>query len=148
MVVLSVQNLTKKFGVDELFHNVNFFVNDNDRVAIVGNNGTGKSTLLKMILGTEDISYNGTSDIKGCIAIAKNTRIGYLSQDVIESLDHTLKEEALLVFKDVIEVEQRLNELAILYANNPEDKELQRIKNVHTLLKRKYNIRPIKWLEK
>ena len=125
MVVLSIQNLTKKFGVDELFHNVNFFVNDNDRVAIVGNNGTGKSTLLKMILGMEDISYNGTSDIKGCIALAKNTRIGYLSQDVIESLDHTLKEEALLVFKDVIEVEQRLNELAILYANNPEDKEIE-----------------------
>ena len=102
MNLLSVQNITKKFGSIELFHNINFNINDNDRVAIVGNNGTGKSTLLKMILGQEDISNNGTTDLKGCISIAKNKQIGYLSQNVIESLDHTLKEEALLVFKRVI----------------------------------------------
>ena len=75
MNLLSVQNITKKFGSTELFHNINFNINDNDRVAIVGNNGTGKSTLLKMILGQEDISNNGTTDLKGCISIAKNKQI-------------------------------------------------------------------------
>ncbi|MDY5853407.1 MAG: ABC-F family ATP-binding cassette domain-containing protein, partial [Bacilli bacterium] len=126
MNLLSVQNITKKFGSTELFHNINFNINDNDRVAIVGNNGTGKSTLLKMILGQEDISNNGTTDLKGCISIAKNKQIGYLSQNVIESLDHTLKEEALLVFKRVIEVEKRMTQLANEYALNPNNREIEK----------------------
>ena len=126
MNLLSVQNITKKFGSTELFHNINFNINDNDRVAIVGNNGTGKSTLLKMILGQEDISNNGATDLKGCISIAKNKQIGYLSQNVIESLDHTLKEEALLVFKRVIEVEKRMTQLANEYALNPNNREIEK----------------------
>ena len=126
MNLLSVQNITKKFGSTELFHNINFNINDNDRVAIVGNNGTGKSTLLKMILGQEDISNNGTTDLKGCISIAKNKQIGYLSQNVIESLDHTLKEEALLVFKRVIEVEKRMTQLANEYSLNPNIREIEK----------------------
>lgn len=124
MLILNVANLSKKFGVEELFHDVNFSINDNDSVAIVGNNGTGKSTLLKMILGQEDLSYNGTSDIKGTISFAKGTEIGYLSQDVIESLDNTLKQEALSVFRNVIELEQKLNDLANEYALHPEDEKI------------------------
>ncbi|MGM9858689.1 MAG: ABC-F family ATP-binding cassette domain-containing protein [Bacilli bacterium] len=126
MILLSVQNITKKFGSTELFHDINFNINDNDRVAIVGNNGTGKSTLLKIILGEEEISNNGTTDLKGCISIAKNKTIGYLSQNVIESLDNTLKEEALLVFKDVIETEKRMNELANEYSLDPSNKDLEK----------------------
>ncbi len=124
MIVLSCNNLTKSFGVENLFHDVSFAINENDRIAIVGNNGTGKSTLLKMILGTEDISNNGNTDIKGTINVAKGTKIGYLSQDVIESLDNTLKEEALLVFKDLLEVEKRMNELAIEYSLQPENQDI------------------------
>lgn len=124
MVVLSVNNIRKQFGVEELFSNVSFSVNENDRMALVGANGTGKSTLLKMIINKEDISPNLSDGTKGAIYFSKGTTYGYLSQDVIESLDNTLREEALLVFKDLIEMEKKLTVLSEEYANHPEDEKI------------------------
>ena len=121
MVVLSISNIRKQFGVEELFSNVTFSVNETDRMAIVGANGTGKSTLLKIIIQKEDISPNLADGTKGGVYFGKNATYGYLSQDVIESLDHTLREEALLAFQDLIEMEKRLAILAEEYALNPED---------------------------
>ena len=125
MNILSVQNVSKFFGATEVFHNVSFNVNDNDRLAIIGNNGTGKSTLLKMILGKEEISIDNNKE-KGQIVFSKGLRIGYLSQDVINSLDNTLREEALLVFKDVIAVENQLNQIMVELSSNPENKDLEK----------------------
>lgn len=121
MTVLTVSNIKKDFGSDELFSRVTFSLNENDRMAIVGANGTGKSTLLKMIIGQEEITSTRADGTKGAIFFAKNIRYGYLSQDVISSIDHTLKEEALLVFSDLIEMEKRLHDLAEQYAANPEN---------------------------
>ena len=122
MNVLSIQNISKMFGASELFHGVSFNVNDNDRIAIIGNNGTGKSTLLKMIIGSEEITLTSYDKGKGTISFAKGVRYGYLSQDVISSLDNTLKEEALLVFNDVIALEKQLLVLSESLSNNPENK--------------------------
>lgn len=117
MQILSIQDLKKEFAGVTLFEHISFAMNDNDRVALIGNNGSGKSTLLKMILGKEEIT-------KGTIALAKGTRIGYLSQDVIENSNNTLYEEARHVFDDLIEKEEELNRLTKELENNPTSKEL------------------------
>ncbi len=132
MVVLSVSNVSKSFGTETLFSSLTFGVNENDRMAIIGANGTGKSTLLKMIIGQEEITL--TSSGKGAIFFAKGVKYGYLSQDVIESINHTLEEEALLVFKDLIKMEKELESLADLYALNPHDANIE--KQYGTLLSR------------
>ncbi len=119
MVVLTVSNVNKSFGAEELFSSVTFSVNDNDRMAIVGANGTGKSTLLKMIIGKESITPSFADGTKGAIFFSKGIKFGYLSQDVIESLDNTLKEEALLVYKDLIQMEKDLEVLTNRYAEDP-----------------------------
>ncbi|MFA6624672.1 MAG: ABC-F family ATP-binding cassette domain-containing protein [Bacilli bacterium] len=116
-VILSVQDLYKEFSGVRLFEPTSFIVRDHDRVAVLGPNGTGKSTLLKMILGQEE--KNG-----GNVIISKNCSIGYLSQDVIEDPNHTLYEEALSVFKNLIEEEKKINELAQRISSSPDDEKL------------------------
>ncbi len=116
-VILSVQDVYKEFSGEKLFQPTSFIIRDHDRTAILGPNGTGKSTLIKMILGKEEVSG-------GKIIFSKNTTIGYLSQDVIENPEHTLYEEALSVFRGLIELEEKINQLAKEIALHPEDKEL------------------------
>ena len=116
-VLLSVQGLTKEFSGERLFQPLSFIVRDHDRTAIIGPNGTGKSTLIKIILGKEEPT-------EGQVILSKNVKIGYLSQDVIEDPKHTLYEEALSVFTPLIEEEKRLNELADKIALDPSDEKL------------------------
>ena len=81
MQILNVQQLKKEFGDDILFEDVSFSLNDNDRLALIGPNGNGKSTLIKIIL-------NEVDKTSGEVVLAKGTTIGYLSQDVITNLDN------------------------------------------------------------
>ncbi len=71
---LQVENLTKSFGDNLLFENISFGITDNQRVALIAKNGTGKTTLLNIIAGIED--HNG-----GTISFKRDLRIGYLDQD-------------------------------------------------------------------
>lgn len=115
-IVLSIQNVTKEYDGERLFEPLSLSVKEKERMAIIGPNGTGKSTLLKMIL--REIEPDS-----GSIVLSKNLSIGYLSQDVIENPEHTLYEEALTVFKDILSEEKKLEELAIKIADNPFDEE-------------------------
>ena len=56
MQILSLQNIKKEFHGEVLFENITFSMNENDRVALIGNNGCGKTTLLKMILKQEEVT--------------------------------------------------------------------------------------------
>lgn len=105
MQLVSIQDVAKEFNGELLFEHINLTINDKDRFALIGNNGCGKTTLLKMLLQKEDIT-------KGNIIVAKNTRIGYLSQDIIENKDNTLYEEAINVFQNLIEQENDLEMLS------------------------------------
>lgn len=116
-VILSVQDVYKEFSGEKLFSPTSFIIRDHDRTAILGPNGTGKSTLIKMILGKEEASG-------GKIIFSKNTTIGYLSQDVIENPEHTLYEEALGVFKNIIELENKISSLSKEIALDPNNQEL------------------------
>ncbi|MEH6995564.1 ABC-F type ribosomal protection protein [Neobacillus drentensis] len=94
--VIKLEDVSKNFGSRRLFENVNMLVQYKDRTAVVGENGTGKSTLLKMILGECD------SD-KGTVKVGSNVKIGYLSQHVF----HTIGEERVI---DVFRSEVTVNE--------------------------------------
>ena len=104
MIVLSCNNLNKSFGIDSILENVNFTVNEYDKIGIIGVNGTGKTTLFKIISGI----YGYDS---GDIYTSKDCEIGYLEQNTNFHSENTILEEVLELFKDVIEMEKYLRDL-------------------------------------
>lgn len=100
--ILRVQNLAKSFGVEELFHDVNFNVYSGDKIGFIGANGTGKSTLMKCILGLEEYD-SGTVSLD-------QARIGYMQQNMNFS-SKTLYEELQSAYADVLELENLKYEL-------------------------------------
>lgn len=109
-MLLQVSNITKSYGVDPILSNINLQILERDKIGLVGVNGAGKSTLLKIIAG--EISYDS-----GEIHKAKETRIGYLAQNSGLQSDRTIIEEMLLVFTDLLAVEQELRELELKIAD-------------------------------
>ncbi|MGZ6364962.1 MAG: ATP-binding cassette domain-containing protein, partial [Ktedonobacteraceae bacterium] len=106
MPIVSVMHVGKSFGAERIFAGVNFQINEQDRVGLIGPNGAGKSTLLNIIAGREEPD-------EGAVAIARNTRIGYLTQNTDFHPDNSLREEMLTVFAQVRDWEQELSELAL-----------------------------------
>ena len=117
MSVLSVTNLIFSFPTEEIFSDITFNVFEKDRVAIIGNNGTGKTTLIKLILG----KY---SPNKGSVTLQRGISVGYLSQEVIKNINNTLYEEACLVFEDIIKLGEELSSLEKRISINPSNKDL------------------------
>ena len=110
MPIVSVVQVGKSFGAERIFAGVNFQINEQDRIGLIGPNGAGKSTLLNILAGREEPD-------EGAIAVARNTRIGYLTQDTDFQPEHSLREEMLSVFAKVREWEQELGELALELAS-------------------------------
>ena len=104
MIMLSCNSVTKNFGVDTILEDISFSVNEGDKVGIVGINGTGKTTLFKIITGI--YGYDN-----GDIYTAKNCRMGYLEQNTNFYSEKTIYEELVSVFEDLIESEKELREL-------------------------------------
>lgn len=104
MILLQVQKVARYFGADTLFENVSLDVSDNSRIALVGRNGVGKSTLLKMIIGNE-------SPDAGQITKKKGLTIGYLAQNTGLESDKTIYAEMLSVFERLQIMERNLHEM-------------------------------------
>ena len=104
MVSLSVSNLKKTYGVDVIFDNVSFTINEREKVGIVGKNGAGKTTLFNII---SDIEKADSGDI----FISKDSSIGYMSQNVNISSEKTVIEEVLTVFEDLINLEKEIRDI-------------------------------------
>mgnify|MGYP000888763638 CR=1 FL=1 len=104
MVSLSVSNLKKTYGVDVIFDNVSFTVNEREKVGIVGKNGAGKTTLFNIIADIEKAD-------SGDIYISKDSSVGYMSQNVNISSEKTVIEEVLTVFEDLINLENEIREI-------------------------------------
>lgn len=104
MILLQVQQVARYFGADTLFENVSLDVSDNSRIALVGRNGVGKSTLLKMIIGNE-------SPDAGQITKKKGLTIGYLAQNTGLESDKTIYAEMLSVFERLQIMERNLHEM-------------------------------------
>lgn len=113
MIVLSCKSISKSYGIKEILKDVTFSINEGDKVGIIGGNGEGKSTLFKII--SKELSYDS-----GEIFIDKNKTIGYLSQNIDLDLENTIYEEMNLVFKEFIDIENKLKELEI-EMNQPYD---------------------------
>lgn len=104
MILLQVQQVARYFGADTLFENVSLDVSDNSRIALVGRNGVGKSTLLKMLIGNE-------SPDAGQITKKKGLTIGYLAQNTGLESDKTIYAEMLSVFERLQIMEKNLHEM-------------------------------------
>ena len=112
--ILSIQDMYFSFPTEKIFDGISFNVFEKDRLAIIGANGTGKTTLIKLILGKETPN-------KGNLALARNITVGYLSQEVISNINNTLYEEALLVFEDTIRLGKEVERLEKEITEHPED---------------------------
>lgn len=95
MILLQLNNVARHFGDITLYDDVNFSIQSQDRIALVGRNGTGKSTLIKQIMGQEPLSG-------GTITKQRGIKIGYLEQHVALNSDRTIWEEMLSIFDDSI----------------------------------------------
>jgi hypothetical protein len=108
--MISVQNLSVEFSAKSLFDNINYVINKRDRIALVGKNGAGKSTMLKIIAGLQ-------SPTSGQVAVPTDTTIGYLPQQMKLTDTASVIEEVRKAYGHVDEMKRRLdrmnNDLAI-----------------------------------
>lgn len=102
--MISIDNLAVEFGVRPLFHHVNFVINDRDRIALVGKNGAGKSTMLKIICGLQ-------KPTSGSINVSNDTTIGYLPQVMKLTDDTTVREETRKAFSFHMELKAKIQDL-------------------------------------
>lgn len=105
MIVISANQLTKLYGVDEILKDVSFHINAGDRVGIVGANGAGKSTLLNILSG-ELTCDSGNYFISG------DLRIGYFHQNDLFTSEKTVYEEMLSIFSHLIQMENDMTEIS------------------------------------
>ncbi|QUB81938.1 ABC-F family ATP-binding cassette domain-containing protein [Prevotella jejuni] len=102
--MISIDGLTVEFGVKPLFKDVSFVINERDRIALVGKNGAGKSTMLKILCGMQ-------KPTSGSVSVPNDTTIGYLPQVMKLSDDTTVKEETRKAFADKTKMEAKLKEM-------------------------------------
>ena len=102
--MISVEGLKVEFSAKPLFQDVSFVVNDKDRIALVGKNGAGKSTMLKILCGIQKPDA-------GVVAVPNDTTIGYLPQVMHLTDDTTLREETRKAFADVLKQKERVTKM-------------------------------------
>ena len=111
MVLLSVSGVTVEYGTDVVLNNINFSINEGDRLGIVGVNGAGKSTLAKIIAGTFTPS-------SGSVYIAKDKTVSMLAQNAMLESENTVLAEMLDAFPEIVAAERRLGELSASIENH------------------------------
>jgi len=102
--VISVEGLSVEFNATILFKGVSYVINNKDRIALVGKNGAGKSTMLKIIAGIQ-------KPTSGVVAIPKDVTIGYLPQVMILSDNHTVMEEAEMAFEHIFKMQADIQQM-------------------------------------
>ena len=102
--MISVEGLKVEFGVKPLFTDVSFVVNDRDRIALVGKNGAGKSTMLKILCGLQQPT-------SGVVSVPNDVTIGYLPQVMKLQDDTTVREETRKAFSDNTKMKARLKKM-------------------------------------
>ena len=119
MIILALQDVRKSFGTHEVLKRVSFTLQEQDRMGLVGVNGCGKSTLMKIITGEEPADA-------GSVNIQKGLRIGYLAQQGELSGQETVREVLESVFKPLVRMEEEMRALEQEMAEHGADAEILR----------------------
>ncbi|BDR60806.1 ABC-F family ATP-binding cassette domain-containing protein [Lactobacillus xylocopicola] len=117
MIIAQGHDLEKQFGANTLFQHVNFSIADQARIGLVGPNGVGKTTLLKIMTGEEEAS-------RGEFTVNKAVEVGYLAQENGLAEDKTIWDELVEVFAALIKMEQQLHALQAEITAQPHNPEL------------------------
>lgn len=129
MSVISANSLTMEFLDNVLFDKASFDIEEHDKVGLIGSNGTGKTTLFKLIAGVYEPA-------DGNIFVSSNAKTGYVEQHACSDFSKTAKEEMLSVFSHLEKMEKELEELHTLIDSSPEN--LSRLIDKQSLLTEKY----------
>lgn len=117
-MLIGLQNLTFEFGARKIVEDATWHIQPGERIGLVGYNGTGKSTLLKVLVG----EYSPSA---GTVEKSKETTIGYLHQDLLSfQTTDTITRVALSAFERVMELEKEIEELGIQLEKDPENEEM------------------------
>jgi len=100
MIECGINNLSKSFGVNKIFQNVSFDIKTGERIGLIGRNGTGKTTIMKIVMGLE--SYEGE------VSFRKGLKLGYLDQIPVFDKDYSVKEVLYLAFEDVYRTKSKM----------------------------------------
>src|SRR6202034_4605080 len=115
--MLQLSSAGKRFGQKLLFEDANWLITPDERTGLVGGNGTGKSTLLKVLAGVEALDYGQLTRVRGMT-------IGYLPQDGLALSGRTVFEECLSVFDELLGLEKELETVSAALAElDPESDE-------------------------
>ena len=126
-MILACHNLSKSFGEHTIVRNGSFHIEDREKAALVGVNGAGKSTILKIIMN-EELPDDGT------IVLTKGKTIGYLAQQQMLTEGHTIYEELRTAKADLIEMEQQIRSIEIELKHLSGEALEQRLNTYHRLM--------------
>ena len=113
----------KYFGANMIFEDIQFEIRNNEKIAVIGRNGCGKTTLLKIMAGLEELD-------RGNIHKENNTSIGYLAQTTFRDETHTVQEELETAFLRIKEMQKRLDELTEAMTNGADEELLNKYANL------------------
>ena len=124
MALISFSNVTKYYSLNLILDHVTFQINKGEKVALVGSNGVGKTTIFKLILKEEEPTLVAKEDKVGDISILNGIKIGYLNQDAISDVNNTVREELELPFSSLKKDLEKLNKLGEKLGENSSEKDL------------------------
>ena len=127
MILLTVQNLSKSFGVNRVLSDISLTLQKGARMGLIGVNGSGKSTLLRLIAGAMEPD-------EGAVTLVRGTRVGMLTQEADIQTDLTVREELERVFEPVREMERRLRALEEEMAASGDEAKLERLSGEYARL--------------
>jgi len=117
MPLLSANNLSKSFGALDIFSELTFSIPHRSRIGLVGPNGVGKSTLLRMLVGEEEVSGGTVNKARNCV-------VGYLPQEAVMDSQRNLWDEILTVFQPLMDMQKELHQLEVELAANSDSEAL------------------------
>lgn len=113
MAVLQLNGISKAYAGEYILNDITFSVDEKDKIGLIGLNGAGKTTIIKIILGEIEHDISQLNKIKGNISFKSNINIGYLSQNFDLNEENEIYTEMLHVFKDTLNIYERIKELNI-----------------------------------